>query len=203
MAVKKKTVVTKSKPIGTRMSKPLPSKTAKTPEPVHKAPAPPPPGAKQRAAFDSAMKFFHARKFKDARDHFQDAATGPERDVAQRARVHIAMCERRLQHASVQLASPEEYYNYGIALLNARNIPEARATLEKALELSPGSDHVHYAVALAMALSGELNGAYENLKRAIELEPRNRQIARQDPDFAGFVNHPPFNILLQADKKPW
>ena len=97
----------------------------------------------------------------------------------------------------------EEYYNYGIALLNARNVPEARGALEKALEMAPGSDHVHYALALAMALSGDLNGAYENLKRSIELEPRNRQAARQDPDFGGVINQPPFNMLLQNDKKTW
>src|SRR2546430_7875611 len=157
MAVKKKTVVTKSQPTGRRMTKPQASKTTKAPEPVQKGPPPAPPGAKQRAAFEAAMKLFHARKFKEARDHFQEAATGPERDVAQRARVHIAMCERRLQQGAVQLGSAEEYYNYGVALLNARNVPEARTALEKALEMAPGSDHVHYALALALALSGDLN----------------------------------------------
>jgi len=44
--------------------------------------------------------------------------------------------------------------------------------LETALRLAPGSDHIHYALALALGLAGDVSGAYENLRRAIELEPR-------------------------------
>ena len=49
------------------------------------------------------MKLFHARKLQEARDLFQQAADGPERDVAQRAQLHIAMCDRRLQQTTVSL----------------------------------------------------------------------------------------------------
>ena len=44
---------------------------------------------------------------------------------------------------------------------------------------------------------------YENLRRAIELEPRNRIIARQDADFAPLANQPPFDALLYPEKKSW
>jgi hypothetical protein len=43
---------------------------------------------------------------------------------------------------------------------------------------------VHYALALAQALGGDIDSARNHLARAIELEPRNRLIARQDADFA-------------------
>ena len=75
--------------------------------------------------------------------------------------------------------------------------------LQKGLEASPGADHIHYALALAQALGGDLASAYESLKRAIELEPRNRQIARQDGDFAAVANQPPFDGLLYPEKKGW
>jgi tetratricopeptide (TPR) repeat protein len=113
------------------------------------------------------------------------------------------MCDRRLQQASVNLQSAEDYYNYGVALLNTRNVAEARQHLERALELSPLADHVHYALGLARALGGDVAGAYENLKRAIELEPRNRIIARQDVDFAPLANQPPFDSLIYPEKKGW
>jgi tetratricopeptide (TPR) repeat protein len=157
----------------------------------------------QLAAFEAAMKFFHARQLSEARVLFQQAATGAERDVAQRAQLHIAMCDRRLQQPAVSLGTAEEYYNYGVALLNARNFPEARTHLEKALAIAPGSDHIHYALALAQALSGDLSGAQENLRRAIELEPRNRQIARQDADFAPLAHQAPFRSLLYPEKNGW
>lgn len=149
------------------------------------------------------MKLFHARNLREARDLFQKAAEGPERDVANRARLHLAMCDRRLQQATVNLRTSEDYYNYGVALLNTRNVAEARGHLEKALQLAPGADHIHYALAAALALGGDAAGAYENLKRAIDLEPRNRLMARQDSDLAHLAGQPPFDALLYPEKKSW
>lgn len=157
----------------------------------------------QLGAFESAMKLFHLRRFEQAREFFTAAVDGPERDVAQRSRLHIAMCDRRLKQSAVSLSSAEEYYNYGVALINTRNWLEARSNLEKALEMAPNTDHIHYALALAQALSGDLTAAHQNLKRAIELEPRNRTIARQDTDFAPLANVHPFDTLLYPEKKSW
>jgi tetratricopeptide (TPR) repeat protein len=149
------------------------------------------------------MKLFHTRKLKEARDLFALASEGPERDVAQRARLHIAMCDRRLQQLAPNLTTAEDFYNYGVALINTRDVAGARAHLEKALEMSPDVDHIHYALALAQALGGDTSGAYLNLKRAIELEPRNRLIARQDADFAPLANQPPFDALVYPEKRGW
>ena len=197
--------------IDRRMSKPQGSKSARNAEPERNAVtrsaavavAQPSTAARQLASFEAAMKLFHARKMQEARGQFQAAAEGPERDVAQRARLHISMCDRRLQQTTVTLKSAEDYYNYGVALINARNVSEARTHLEKALAMAPGTDHIHYALALAQALSGDSANAYDNLRRAIELEPRNRIMARQDADFAPLANQPPFDVLLYPEKKGW
>jgi tetratricopeptide (TPR) repeat protein len=161
------------------------------------------PAQSQLAAFEAAMRLFHARSLAGARELFQQAAAGPELDVAQRARLHIAMCDRRLQQEIPTLRSAEDYYTYGIALINSRRAAEARQHLERALEIAPGADHIHYALALAQALSGDLTAAHDNLRRAIEIEPRNRGMARQDADFAPLASHPPFNALLYPEKKGW
>lgn len=194
----------------TRASKPQGPKSGREGGPATAATQPasdgaglPAPAPSQLGNFDSAIKLFHARRFEQARELFTAAAAGPERDVAQRARLHIAMCDRRLQQGSPNLSSAEEYYNYGVALINTRNLLEARASLEKALELAPNTDHIHYALALAQALSGDFAMAHQNLKRAIELEPRNRAIARQDADFAPLANLHPFDTLLHPEKKSW
>ncbi len=157
----------------------------------------------QLGTFEAAMRLFHARKLREARELFLSAAEGPERDVAQRARLHVAMCDRRLEKAPVNLGSAEDYYNYGVALINTRSYAEARTHLQRGLEIDPKADHIHYALALAQALGGDSSSAYESLKRAIELEPRNRLIARQDADFAPLANQPPFDVLLYPDKKGW
>jgi tetratricopeptide (TPR) repeat protein len=160
-------------------------------------------GPNQLASFESGMKLFHTRKLAEAREHFEAALQGPERDVAQRAKLHLAMCDRRLQQPAVNLRSAEDFYNYGVALLNTRDAKQARVHLERALELAPDAEHVHYALAAAFVLTGDFSHAHENLKRAIELEPRNRLLARQDGDFSGLSNHPPFNSLLYPEKKTW
>jgi tetratricopeptide (TPR) repeat protein len=191
-----------------RMTKPQASKVNNLPEPAKSTPPAHSPGAAanpstQFTCFEAGMKLFHTRQFKEARDMFAQAVRGPERDVANRAQLHLAMCDRRLHQATVTLGSAEDYYNYGVALINSRNLPEARAHLEKALEMSPAADHVHYALALAQALAGDLANAQQNLKRAIELEPRNRLIARQDADFAPLASQPPFDALIYPEKKSW
>jgi tetratricopeptide (TPR) repeat protein len=191
-----------SKPQGSKTKAADPGRTAVTRQGAV-AVAQPLTAARQLGSFEAAMKLFHARKLQEARGQFQIAAEGPERDVAQRARLHIAMCDRRLQQATVTLKSAEDYYNYGIALINARNVGEARLHLEKALAMAPGKDHIHYALALAQALSGDQLNAYENLRRAIELEPRNRIIARQDVDFGPLASQSPFDLLLYPEKKGW
>jgi tetratricopeptide (TPR) repeat protein len=191
-----------------------PAKPAKSAEPSRPAPttsrsaavaapAPLADGPRQLASFEAAMKLFHARQFKEARTLFAKATEGPERDVANRARLHSTMCDHRLQQGAVTFDSAEENYNYGVALINSRKLGEARAHLEKALEIAPASDHIHYALALAQALGGDLANAHANLKRAIELEPRNRMIARQDADFAQVANQPPFDSLIYPEKKGW
>ena len=158
---------------------------------------------KQLGSFEAAMKLFHTRDLKQARELFWQAAKGPERDVANRAQLHASMCDRRLEQAAPNLHSAEDYYTYGVAQLNARNVAEARAHLQRALQLAPGADHIYYALALAQALGGDLAGAYENMKRAIELDPRNRIMARQDADFAPLANQPPFDVLLYPERKGW
>jgi tetratricopeptide (TPR) repeat protein len=210
MPEKKKSTADKS--TARRMTNPQPSKPAKPSESGRPAAAPrsgaaavaePVTAQKQLAGFETAVKFFHARRFREARDAFLQAREGPQRDIAQRADVHARMCERRLEQSAVALQSAEDHYNYAITLINSRQIAAAQQHLETALGMSPDSDHVLYALALVRALSGDVPGSAEYLRRAIDLEPRNRIAARQDTDFAPFVGQPPLDSLLYPEKRGW
>ncbi len=138
---------------------------------------------------------------------FEKAAEGSLREVAHNARLHINMCNRRLDKPDVQLRSVEDFYNVGVERLNARDFESARRNLQQAIDLTrkdgDAADHVYYAMASCQALTGDLRGAYENLKRAIEIEPRNRLAARQDPDFSGAGQQQPVQALLYPDKSQY
>jgi len=156
----------------------------------------------QLELFQSAMRLFHQRKFAEARELFERAAAGADRAIAHKALLQSRMCGQRLEEPALVLKTFDDHYNYAITLLNARNLGAARRHLEAALEMQPGADHVHYALALCRCLSGDLEGAHENLKHAIEIDPRNRVLARQDAEFAPFGSQPPLDRLLYPEKTP-
>lgn len=155
----------------------------------------------QLASFEAAVRLFNSRSYQEARELFRAAVAGPHLGISHKAEQHIRMCEQRLQKTVVTLSTPEEHYDYAIALINSRELETAQQHLEQALAQDSGADHVYYALALCRGLSGDLQGAYENLKRAIDLQPRNRITARQDADFATIANQPPLDRLLYPEKK--
>lgn len=161
----------------------------------------------QLQVFDRAVKHFRAQEFREARELFQKAADGALKEVAHNARLHIIMCTRRLERSEVQLKSVEDFYNVGVERLNARDFEGARRNFQQAIDLTrkdgDSADHVYYAMAASQAMSGDWRGAYENLKRAIEIEPRNRAAARQDPDFSGAGQQQQMQSLLHPERSPF
>ncbi|MFB3828518.1 MAG: hypothetical protein ACE15B_17250 [Bryobacteraceae bacterium] len=151
--------------------------------------------------FESGIRLFREGNFNEAREMFRKAGAGPDRGIAHRAELHARMCERRCAQPVQVPDTVEDHYNYAVAMINARNLELARNHLRAALQIDLSADHVYYALALCEALSGNLSMAYESLKTAIELQPRNRVAARQDVDFAPFVHQAPIDRLLGTDGK--
>jgi tetratricopeptide (TPR) repeat protein len=158
-------------------------------------------GHSQMQSFEEGMRMFHVRKFQQAREFFLQAMRGADRAVSHRAGLHARMCEQRLESAGPLLNTPDEHYNYAITLINSRDLVKAQKHLRAALDADSAADHVFYALAACQSLGGDLQSAYENLKRAIDLQPRNRLAARQDPDLAALAGHPAFTRLLYPDRK--
>jgi len=172
---------------------------AATPAPVPEAPSVPPDERQQAELFDRAMKLFHSAGYGAALVLFEKAARGPIPAMAHSAQLRAAMCASRVAAREPSLHTPEEHYDYAIALINQRRFPEAERHLDEAVARMPGADHVHYALALCRGLAGDLRGAYRHLRRAIEIAPRNRAAARNDPDFAGIGRLSPLLELLYPE----
>jgi tetratricopeptide (TPR) repeat protein len=159
---------------------------------------------KQLHSFDQAMKQFRALQYREARETFTQASEGPQKEVSHNARLHIIMCDRRLKAPVLDLKSVDDHYNYAIERINARDVECARQHLDTAMKLGTGDgftvDHLHYALAICASLAGDLRGAYENLKRAIEMDPKNRLAARNDSDFASVAQQPLVQQLLYPER---
>jgi len=142
----------------------------------------------QKELFADAVKVFSAGQFDSARKLFEDAAMGRDLSVAESARMYLRMCEQRLKQRKVELNNSEDHYNYAIHLINLRNLREAQEHLRSALK-GGENGHTHYAMALALGLSGEMEPAVQHLRRAIELDPSHRSLARNDTDFQPLLDH--------------
>lgn len=155
---------------------------------------------RQAETFEAAARLFNAGQFQSAHELFRQAARGPSREMAHSALLKARMCQRRLESSAAAPRSPEEHYNLAVALINERRLQAAEEHLRLALVQAPDSDHLYYVMALCRALGGDLAGASTHMRRAIELQPRNRFAARNDPDFAEVSQRSPLLELLYPER---
>ena len=154
--------------------------------------------ALQLKTFELAIQLFSQRKLAEARERFVETTKGPASHISDKARAYIQVCDRRSTEAKAQVLTAEEHFNCGVERLNARDVERAKQHLDRALQLEPDADHILYTMALCCGLAGDGTGACENLRRAIDLEPRNRILARQDPEFLGLASQfPSLRTLLE------
>jgi tetratricopeptide (TPR) repeat protein len=166
---------------------------------------PPDPDApakqQQLKLYEEALKHFQQQKFAKAKETLEDVVKGPSRELADRAKVHLRICEQRISRAPAAVPkSAEEHYTQGVALMNLGRWDEARDHLDRARKAAPKADHIVYAMAALDCLTGEADSAMENLKIAIQLRPENRYHARNDEDFAFLQEDPRFTEMLYPEK---
>ncbi len=159
---------------------------------------PPSASAVQLKAYERAVRLFSQRNLTEAREGFLEAAKGPAPQIADKARSYVQICDRRTGAAAAPVSTADDHFNCGVERLNARDVEQARHHFDRALLLQPDAEHVLYTMALCCGLAGDGDGAYENLKRAIDLEPRNRILARQDPEFSALASQLPALRALLA-----
>ena len=156
----------------------------------------------QLKLYEQAVQNFHQQKFAKAKELLEKVESGPSKELADRARVHLRITEQRMaKQAAPSMRTPEEHYQSGVAMMNLGRWDEAREHLLRAKKLAPKADYVFYAMAALDCLTGEAESAMENLKVAIQLRPENRYHARNDEDFAFLQEDPRFTELLYPERE--
>jgi tetratricopeptide (TPR) repeat protein len=168
--------------------------------------APPDPDAparkQQLKAYEEALKYFQQQKFHRAKESLEQVLEGPSKELADRAQMHLRICEQRISRPPVPtVKSAEDHYTQGVALMNLGRWDEAREHFDRARKAAPKADHIVYAMAALDCLTGEADSAMANLKIAIQLRPENRYHARNDEDFSFLQEDPRFTELLYPERE--
>jgi tetratricopeptide (TPR) repeat protein len=163
------------------------------------APPPDPVLAQAVQAYQDGLRALQERKFERAKSLFKKVFSGPNRELADRAGVHLSTCNQYLERSSTSFKTPEEHYDYVVSLINIGEYVGAREHLDKLFKQAPRADYVHYGMALLNCLTGRVEDSLRNLAESIRLNPGNRFQARNDSDFNNMADDPRFTELLYPE----
>ena len=146
--------------------------------------------------YELGARALHRQNFEKAKEIFEKLASSGVAGIAERARVHLRLCEHKLRRPIPAPKKPDDLYALGVGALNSRRLDDAIEYLDKAQKSAPKLEHVCYALAAAYSLRGDAEGALRNLKEAISLRPENRIQARRDEDFRRLAADTRFRELV-------
>ncbi|MGH9453260.1 MAG: TPR end-of-group domain-containing protein [Terriglobia bacterium] len=149
--------------------------------------------------YENGIRLFQKESYEKAREVFEKLAAQGPAEIADRARIHLQICDRKMNRTNSTLRSTEDYYLTGVTELNARNLDAALEHLTKALKMDSGRGEIRYALATVHALQGNADGALEHLKAAIEIRSQLRFQARQDGDFESLTSDPRYASLVYPE----
>src|SRR5215831_6916415 len=80
--------------------------------------------------YEAGLRAMQEHKFDRAKTYLQKVVSGPSKELADRANVHLSACNQHLEKPAAQFKSPEEHYDYAISLMNVGDYVTAREHLE-------------------------------------------------------------------------
>ena len=151
-------------------------------------------------SYEAGLKALQEHKFEKAKPHFQKLVGGPVKELADRAIVHLNICNQHLERsAATQFKTPEEHFDYAVSLMNVGDYVGAREHLEKLLKQNAKADYVVYGLAALDCLTGHVEDSLRRLDEALKLNAALRFQARTDSDFQNLAEDPRFTELLYPD----
>ena len=150
-------------------------------------------------AYEGGLRAMQEHKYDKAKTLLQKVVSGANREMADRAAVHLNACNQQLEKATTQFKSPEEHYDYAVSLINVGDYVGAREHLDALAKQVPKADYVAYGLAALDCLTGHSEDSLRNLAQAVGLNPALRFQARNDSDFQNLSEDPRFTELLYPD----
>jgi tetratricopeptide (TPR) repeat protein len=149
--------------------------------------------------YEQALKLLQARKFDKARLLFEQVIESGISELADRAKIHLNICNQQVEHTENTFATPEEHDDVAVSLMNLGDFVTAREHFENLSAQRPGLDFVWYGLAVLECLTGRTTESLQHLAEAIRLNPGTRFQARNDSDFRNMADDPRFTELLYPE----
>jgi Tfp pilus assembly protein PilF len=121
-----------------------------------------------------------------------------ERELLERARLYLKVCERELEPKEPAPKTPDEWVYAGTVALNAGDETTALRHVQRALTDDPRHDHARYMLAVISTRRNDVAAALEHLRQAVSINPENRPLARQDPELEPLRDEPAFKSIVEA-----
>ncbi len=143
--------------------------------------------------FAEALKQLYDGKYPQAAELLENVVANTEdRQLADRARQHIAICTAH----TADVVEDEDPYLLAVFEKNNGNFDQALELCQQ--QKTDGDERYAYLMASIQALAGDEDQALGLLEDAIRLEPRNRVHAYHDPDFEALRGREEFTQLVQT-----
>ena len=154
---------------------------------------------KALTAFGLAVKEFHKGEFEKAAESFKGFIEKfpVDREIVDRAKVYLAIAQKRPKKDSVPLKGFVDHYRAGVAKINQRDFPGAIKILEKALEFKENEGLIHYLLADVHCRMGETDAALDLLKKAIQKDKNFSVLAQNEPDFEPLWDDKKFKLITK------
>jgi len=151
------------------------------------------------ANYERGVLALQEHRFQDAADAFRAvlARYPEEKELNDRVRLYLALCERHLQAAPEPKTLDERLYAATLAL-NAGDRQTARRHLDNIVAQDPNHDGALYMLGVVHALSDDRDQALSYLQRAIRQNPENRALALQDSDLERLMQDESIRAALEA-----
>jgi predicted Zn-dependent protease len=154
--------------------------------------------------YEQALRTLQQHNFAKAADLLQHMVAGfpEERELIERSRVYLALCERHLRPLAAEPQNTAERLYAVTIALNDRRLDDAVGHLERILQDDPAHDQALYMLAVTHAQRDATADAIRYLQRAIAANPENRAFARMDPDLDDLREDEGVMALLSARDEP-
>jgi tetratricopeptide (TPR) repeat protein len=149
--------------------------------------------------YEGAVKAMQEHKFEKAKVLLEKILAAGQRELMDRARVHLNLCNQQLASVSTSFKTHEEHFDYAVSLMNGGQFDQARGHMEKILKQNPKADFAYYGMAVVDCLTGQVESSLKHLGESIRLNPQNRFQARNDSDFQNMADDPRFTELLYPE----